>query len=616
MQLCLNTACDKPQNPDTNKFCQNCGSKLLLGDRYRLLKVISQGGKGRTFLAVDESYPSKPRCTIKEFLPKNQGTINPQKASELFNQEVTRLAELSQHPQIPQLLGYFEIKERQYLVQEFIDGQSLAQQLAIEGAFSETQIRELLNELLPILQFVHDRGVIHRDINPENIIRRPPDSQLVLVDFGAAKITTKTVMAKPGTVIGSAAYTAPEQLMGQAFFASDLYSLGVSCIHLITQIHPFDLYNNLDRKWGWQDYLTSPVSKELAKILNKLLATTPKDRYQSGSEVLKALNPALIPRKPAAVALKLPIAVPICLTPSWKCVETFYGHLSSIHAIAFNPNNQTIASASADKTIKVWNLDGTGLALSLSGHLSLIDAVAFSPDGRTLASGSWDYAIKIWYLGAGYQDESLVTITHTLREHTGWIRCVAISPDGESLVSGSEDKTIKIWNLATGELGKTLFGHSSAVNAIAISPNGKIIVTGSADKSIKIWNLATGELLYTIEGHSDEVNSIAISPGGQIIFSGSADNTINKWNLGSDKLLGSLSGHSSAVKSVAISRQGTIFVSGSADKTIKIWHPGSGELIDTLSGHSDAVTAVAISPDGRAIASGSQDKTIKIWRFE
>jgi serine/threonine protein kinase len=149
---------------------------LLLGDRYRALQPISQGGIGRTFLAVDEQESSKPRCIIKQFSLKNQGTNNAEKAAESFRQEAVRLQELGQHPQIPQLLACFEQDDRTCipaaLVQTYIEGESLAQTLEAEGVFSETQIRQILNELLPVLQFVHDHGVIHRDINPDNIIRR------------------------------------------------------------------------------------------------------------------------------------------------------------------------------------------------------------------------------------------------------------------------------------------------------------------------------------------------------------------------------------------------------------------------------------------------------------
>ena len=142
MSYCLNPNCQKPQNPVGTFFCQNCGTKLLLKERYRAIKLLGQGGFGRTFLAVNEEQPSKPRCVIKQFFPQVQGTNNTQKAAELFEQEALGLKQLGKYPQIPELLAYCTQDNRQYLVQEFIDGQNLAQVLEAEGAFNETQIRQ------------------------------------------------------------------------------------------------------------------------------------------------------------------------------------------------------------------------------------------------------------------------------------------------------------------------------------------------------------------------------------------------------------------------------------------------------------------------------------------
>ena len=290
MSYCLNPACPNPQNPTATKFCLSCGAKLLLKERYRALKPIGQGGFGRTFLAVDEDKPSKPRCVIKQFYPQAQGTSTVQKAVELFNQEAVRLDDLGKHPQIPELLAHFTQDDRQYLVQEFINGQNLAQELAQQGAFNETQIWQLLNDLLLVLQFVHERQVIHRDIKPENIIRRESDRKLVLVDFGASKFVSSTALHQTGTSIGSPEYVAPEQARGQALYASDIYSLGVTCIHLLTQMSPFDLYDINEDVWVWRQCLAIPVSDSLGKILDKMLQSAPSRRYQSATEALQAVN--------------------------------------------------------------------------------------------------------------------------------------------------------------------------------------------------------------------------------------------------------------------------------------------------------------------------------------
>ncbi len=285
MTYCLNPDCQKPDlNPDIIRFCQSCGSNLLLKDRYRAIKLIGQGGFGRTFLAFDQDKPSKPYCVIKQFLYQGAGA---QRAAELFEQEAVRLDDLGKHDQIPELFAHCSVEHRQYLVQEFIDGENLGTILENEGAFSEKKIKQLLNRLLPVLDFIHSHHVIHRDIKPENIIRRA-DGQLVLVDFGAAKHATITTLAKTGTVIGSVEYTAPEQSRGKALFASDIYSLGVTCIHLLTQVPPFDLFSDSEDVWVWRSYLPKPLQdRHLGEVLDKMLQRATSRRYNTANEVLQ-----------------------------------------------------------------------------------------------------------------------------------------------------------------------------------------------------------------------------------------------------------------------------------------------------------------------------------------
>ncbi|NEO32560.1 MAG: protein kinase [Symploca sp. SIO3C6] len=291
LSYCYNPDCQHPENPPDAIFCQSCGSNLLLQNRYRAIQLIGSGGFGRTFRAIDESKPSQPYCAIKQFFPQQQGSKNREKASELFRQEAERLSTLGYHPRIPQLLNYFEQEQHQYLVQEFIQGQNLAQELANDGPLTESEIRKLLEDLLPLLQFVHTYQVIHRDIKPENIIRRQFDGSLVLVDFGAAKFASETMLGKTGTVIGSAAYTSPEQIRGKAVYASDIYSLGVTCIHLLTEIPPFDLFDSSEDTWIWRHYLEKKtISNSLGKILDKMLQSATKRRYQSANEVLLDLD--------------------------------------------------------------------------------------------------------------------------------------------------------------------------------------------------------------------------------------------------------------------------------------------------------------------------------------
>ena len=329
MSLCLNPDCSHKNTP-TDKFCHKCGSQLLLRERYRALKLIGQGGFGKTFQAIDEDKPSKPYCVIKQFFPSAQGTGTLQKAAELFKEEAIRLDSLGRYPQIPELYAYFTANDgRQYLVQEYIEGQNLEQELKEEGVFNEAKIKHLLSEILPILEFIHSKQVIHRDIKPENIIRRKSDNKLILVDFGAAKFVSPLNRSMTGTIIGSAEYIAPEQGNGKAVNASDLYSLGVTCLYLLTGISPFDLFDGGEHQWVWRQWLVNnPVSNELGNILDKLIEFGTKKRYQSASEVLQALQiktsvsiPQTTIQKPVNPVISVPQTPPSIQLKSAKRID-------------------------------------------------------------------------------------------------------------------------------------------------------------------------------------------------------------------------------------------------------------------------------------------------------
>ena len=600
MSYCLNPHCQKPQNPAGTKFCQNCGTKLLLKQHYRALAMIGQGGFGRTFLAVDEDKPGQPRCVIKQFFLQAKEPTKIQKAAELFEQEATRLTELGKHPQIPELLDYLIQEGQQYLMQEFIDGQNLAQVLQAEGAYTEVQIRDLLNSLLPVVEFIHSSQVIHRDIKPENIIRRW-DGQLFLVDFGAAKLATENAFGKTGTVIGSAAYAAPEQAGGKAVFASDLYSLGVTCVHLLTQIEPFDLYSFSDATWIWRDYLKTFVSKQLGKVLDKMLETAISRRYQSAAEVVKDLNQSLVIASPQTANLSQ------SSTHNWRCINTFKRFNDSF---ALNPNGQIIASGSEDNTIGLWNLNTGEKLRTLWGHTSAVITLAISPDGEIIASGSEDKSIKLWQLNTGQE-------LATLLGHKDSIYTVAFSWDGQVLASGSADETIKLWRVSTGREFRTIdgwSGHSNSVLSVNFNPKGQTLASGSADKTIKIWQVRSGEELRSFTGHTSRVQAVSFSPDGQILASGSADKTIKIWQVSTGWGLHNLTGHRDAIYSVAFSPDGKILASSSADKTIKIWHLATGLELTALRGHNDTVYSVAFSGDGAVLISGSDDGTVKVWQ--
>ncbi|NJL51665.1 MAG: serine/threonine protein kinase, partial [Hydrococcus sp. SU_1_0] len=195
MSYCLNPSCPKPINNPKSKLCDACGEKLLLHGRYHLVKGLGKGGFGATFLAADLSLPGKPLCVIKQLRPNTDNPNFLSMARELFEREAKTLGRVGNHPQIPRLLDFFEDRQQFYLIQEFVKGNNLQQEVKKNGVLNEAQTRQVLKEVLIILRDIHLQKVIHRDIKPANIIRREIDDRLVLIDFGVVKNQVDSVAA-------------------------------------------------------------------------------------------------------------------------------------------------------------------------------------------------------------------------------------------------------------------------------------------------------------------------------------------------------------------------------------------------------------------------------------
>ncbi|UBF25720.1 serine/threonine protein kinase [Kovacikia minuta CCNUW1] len=280
----------------------------VLRQRYIIQQVLGQGGFGRTYLALDQERFNEP-CVLKEFVvPYQDGTLV-EKSKTLFQREASTLYQI-QHPQIPRFWASFEDEQRLFLVQDFVNGETYRKLLndrKQEGqAFSEPEVLYFLNHLLPVLAYIHERDIVHRDITPENIILRTPDTTQfgtttldsetglpVLIDFGAVKeATSHWPLMSTATRVGKVGYAPPEQLQtGKVYPNSDLYALAATSLTLLTGKEPQSLLDSQTLTWRWQPYAT--ISDDLGRILQKMLSIYPGDRFQSASEVLAALEPLL-----------------------------------------------------------------------------------------------------------------------------------------------------------------------------------------------------------------------------------------------------------------------------------------------------------------------------------
>ncbi|MBW4574596.1 MAG: FHA domain-containing protein [Aphanothece sp. CMT-3BRIN-NPC111] len=307
----------------------------LLDRRYRVLESLAAGGFGQTYIAEDTRIPGNPKCVVKQLKPASNDPNTFAIAQRLFRSEAETLAKLgnhSQNNQIPRILGFFDENQEFYLVQEFIEGHTLAVELTPGKKLSEGYVIELLQNVLPILEFIHQQKpvtVIHRDIKPANIIRRKQDSKLVLIDFGAVKeiqavaTTAQTQQSPPSVVIGTRGYMPPEQGQGAPRPSSDIYALGMIAIQALTGLSPDNLEK--DSQTGeilWQHQAS--VSPGLAEVLTKMTRYHFKDRYQSATEVLQALQQLNNPIAPTAQAT----------TPTYKPTEPItFAATNSIHEL-------------------------------------------------------------------------------------------------------------------------------------------------------------------------------------------------------------------------------------------------------------------------------------------
>ncbi len=294
-------------------------SNRLLNSRYKLIKLLGRGSFGKTYLAEDIWLPEKPKCVVKKLQPTVTKARVLEVASRLFETEAATLKKLGNHDRIPELVDYFEEENKFYLVQQYIEGQTLLEELNTRGIWPEGKVIELLEQILDILEFIHDRGVIHRDIKPANLIRSRKDNKIVLVDFGSVKeviLAQTQVVASSTVAIGTKGYMPTEQARGKPRFSSDIYALGIIAIQALTGIHPMKFEEKENGEIFWQHHAN--VSPQLAEIISNMTRYNLKDRYQSARDVLKAIE--LIDSSPASQAT--PITNNSIQTPSSEIPPT------------------------------------------------------------------------------------------------------------------------------------------------------------------------------------------------------------------------------------------------------------------------------------------------------
>ncbi len=672
MSYCINPKCPKPSDPlnANNRVCRQCGAELLIAGRYRVTKLLGEGGFAKTYEVDDRGFPK----VLKVLQLKEP------KAIALFKQEANVLQKLK-HPGIPRVepQGYFTVQMRaskiplHCLVMQKIYGQNLEQWLSERDNYPITQEEAIdwLKQMIDILQEVHRWQFFHRDIKPTNIMLQP-NGQLALIDFGSVREVTGTYLAKMGvghrgTVIASRGYAPPEQENGHPVPQSDFFALGRTFVHLLTGKHPLEFYDPSTDTLQWRN-AAPKISPLLADFIDYLIARLPGNRPQNAQVMLQRLTEieaslTLKPSRNFSLAYPLPyqlsakfnlakfnpfkqakLAVAILL------VVGVVGYLEvSIYQYirtSLSQNQPNEAAVSGSQSPDLWDEKKTTNPTPIQERtvrenveLAQVKTASFASAMLKLPPTSAKSAANNLSQPGAIANNNVPEITptptknislaQTIAGHDQDVQSVAITPDGTKIASGSFDGMIKIWHLKTGELIQTLTAHSEAgeiISSIAISPDGKTLVSSSNSYggNIKIWDLSTGLLISTLKAQGVGVSVVAISPDSQLLASGGNDGTIKLWHLALGEELGRFSGHFGRVFSVAFSANGKFLASGGEDGSIHLWNLSriQGKVGFDFQpdrrflGHTNMVHSVAFSPDNQRLASGSADKTIKLWNVE
>ncbi|MBW4696102.1 MAG: ABC transporter substrate-binding protein [Lyngbya sp. HA4199-MV5] len=364
----------------------------LLGGRYKIINVLGAGGFGNTYIAEDTQRPGNPRCVLKHLTFASPKASVLQQVRRLFQAEAETLERLGRHDQIPQLLAYFEENQEFYLVQEFIEGHPLSDELTEGIHFSEPQVVALLDDLLGVLEFVHAQGVIHRDIKPENLIRRDRDGKLVLIDFGAVKTLGNTIAEATGETnlslpIYTSGYAASEQCLGRPQFSSDLYSLGMVAIQTLTGMRPSQLPQDFNTsELVWRDQ--AQVGEALATFLDKMICYHYIHRYQSALEARQALHPVLLggtsARTQSAPALRKSSGEALTVTPPFQ--TQFQVNRAELRSERHRFKGRQVVMIASGAIVVALALTALARSFSSSSLLSLFPSASTPKAGELLTS--------------------------------------------------------------------------------------------------------------------------------------------------------------------------------------------------------------------------------------
>jgi serine/threonine protein kinase/WD40 repeat protein len=662
-----------------NRLLQGRGQELLLGS-YVLLEQVGSGGMGEVFKARNRKLG---RVAALKVIRRER--LADDAAVRRFHREIRAAAQLT-HPNIVLAYDADQVGGTHFFVMEFVEGQDLGRLIKQRGPLPVATACDCVRQAALGLQHAHERGLVHRDIKPHNLLLTRHGVVKVL-DLGLARLNAtaegeaSTTVTHEGMVMGTPDYMAPEQAEEShaVDIRADLYSLGCTLYYLLSGQVPFpggSLLQKLRRHQSEEpmpiEYLRPDVPAAVAAVVRTLMAKRPEDRYQTPAELAAALNPdrgspeaasmlvgdgearadtvrpeqetqtesfaSLIPpaeeprraaRRPRRAPWRLLLvstgllalpALVVILYLAWgrsaspsvppstgprpfepRAVLT--GHTAPVVALAYAPEGSTLASASQDRTIRLWKLTGGPCLATLEGA-GAVRVLAFSPDGQSLVSAGGEPSLHIWDPVTFRERSRLVT------SHPTVVRdLVFVLPTSDQLFTVGDENLKAWWSLAEQ---KQIGGRylPAAGWSLAFSPGSEHFAVGLGNGTVRLCKHHSLEE-HDLAGHQGPVKVLAFAPDGKLLASGGADGVVNLWDTDLAAKRTVLDAHAGAIESLSFSPDGKVLATAAADGTVRVWDVAGGKEKAVLPRHGGGSGAVAFSRDGRTLASGAADGAVR-----